>query len=110
MKTMYGREGAAFKAVSILRLLMEGAIIEDDGRKWVLTEDGRLAVWAYDENGNPKTDENGNQIVLFVWDDSLQDFIAWADDIPEEAIAKASAELVLRAINQAGGLSAWGVK
>lgn len=110
MKTMYGREGAEFKAVKVFRILALGAVIEYDGRRWVLTEDGCLAVLAYDGNGNPITDENGNQIVLFVWDDSLQDFITWADNVPEEAIAIASSGLILKQINEAGGLSAWGEK
>lgn len=102
------KQRAIPKPAVVLRLLLEGAIIEYDRRFWVMGEGGRMGCAAVDDSGEMiPPNEEGNITVLYVLDDALENFIQWAEKLPDEVIFSAACELILREINQAGGLTAW---
>lgn len=110
-KRMGDREDTEFKAVVLLRLLMQGQVLHYKDRYWAMADDYRLGCLAIDmDTGKPLVDENGNRHVVCLLDNQLEDFIKWAEELPDEEIIHMGMNAVLQEISAAGGLTIWSYK
>lgn len=76
------------KPVKVLRLLLKGAIIQDqEGRRWTMTEDRQIGILAVKEG-------SAEEVVL-ICDFTLTGFIGWAERLPDAAIIIAAGDVAL---------------
>lgn len=92
------------KAVFLLKYFLDGNILEYDNRLWAMADDHRLGCLAL--NMEKTTEEKlvpeeheGSYKVICLLSNQLEDFINWAQNIPDDVLFIAGANVVLQEIN-----------